>query len=73
MDNIRETFFLNQMRVRYDVYSSGISDFRIDGFTFEVGGKKKGQKQIKDAKSGFIVKDDVEFAFPISFHFGSLG
>ncbi len=37
--NIRETFFYNQMRVTTDVISSRISDFQIDGRTFEVGGK----------------------------------
>lgn len=35
--NIRETFFMNQMRVRHDIVSSSISDFQIDDLTFEVG------------------------------------
>ena len=39
-----------------------ISDFEIDGITFEVGGKNKKGKQIKDAKVGYLVKDDMEFA-----------
>lgn len=59
--NIRETFFYNQMRVTADVISSRISDFEIDGKTFEVGGKKKGKKQISDATEGYIVKDDIEY------------
>jgi hypothetical protein len=59
--NIRETFFYNQLRVTTNVISSRISDFDIDGKTFEVGGKKKGKKQISDAKEGYIVKDDIEF------------
>jgi hypothetical protein len=59
--NIRETFFYNQMRVTTEVISSRISDFEIDGKTFEVGGKKKGKKQIADANEGYIVKDDIEF------------
>lgn len=58
--NIRETFFLNQMRVKQSVYTSSVSDFLIDDRTFEVGGKNKGQKQIKDVENGFIVKDDIE-------------
>ncbi len=33
--SIRETFFYNQMRVKTDVISSRISDFEIDGKTFE--------------------------------------
>lgn len=59
--NIRETFFYNQMRVTTDVISSHISDFQIDGRTFEVGGKNKGKRQISDASDGYVVKDDIEF------------
>ena len=61
--NIRETFFLNQMRVRYNVFASPIGDFLIDDKTFEVGGKNKGQKQIKDIENGYVVKDDIEYGF----------
>ena len=61
--NIRETFFFNQLRVKYDVVSSPASDFMIDDMTFEVGGKKKGQKQIKDIDKGFVVKDDIETGY----------
>ena len=59
--NIRETFFYNQTRVVTDVINSRISDFEIDGKTFEVGGKKKSNKQLSDAKEGYIVKDDIEY------------
>lgn len=58
--NLRETFFYNQMRVTSDVISSSISDFEIDGKTFEVGGKKKSKKQIAMAKEGYVVRDDIE-------------
>ena len=61
--NQRETFFFNQMRVNHTVYNSPISDFLIDGKTFEIGGKKKGQKQITEAEEGYIVKDDIETGF----------
>ncbi len=61
--NLRETFFFNQMRVNHKVYNSPISDFIIDGKTFEIGGKKKGQKQIAEAAEGYIVKDDIESGF----------
>jgi hypothetical protein len=61
--NIRETFFFNQMRVKNDVISGKKADFIVNGYTFEVGGKKKKQKQIeKDGKS-FVVKDDIEFGY----------
>lgn len=61
--NLRETFFLNQMRVKNNVISSGKADFKIADYTFEIGGKGKQQDQIeKDGKS-FVVKDDIEFGY----------
>lgn len=61
--NVRETFFMNQMRVRHDVVSSSVSDFQIDDMTFEIGGRKKGQKQIESVPNGYIVKDDIETGY----------
>lgn len=61
--NIRETFFLNQMRVTHDVLSSKVSDFQIDGHTFEVGGKGKGQQQLAGSTDGYVVKDDIEYGY----------
>ena len=73
--NIRETFFMNQLRVTYPIVSSVIADFTIDGFDFEIGGKNKSGKQIKTAAKGFVVKDDIETGFlntiPL-WHFGLL-
>lgn len=59
--NIRETFFYNQMRVNNDVVSSKVSDFRIGEYTFEVGGAKKGRKQLEGVDHGIIVRDDIEY------------
>ena len=61
--NLRETFFFNQMRVNHDVVSSDKADFIIDGRTFEVGGRKKGQRQIADVVEGYVVKDDIEVGY----------
>ena len=60
--NLRETFFLNQVRVKNPVISSSISDFQIGRRTFEVGGKSKGKKQIENAEEGYVVKDQIEFS-----------
>ena len=61
---IRETFFFNQMRVAHDITASPVSDFLIaEKYTFEVGGKKKKQKQIQSAEQGYIVKDDIETGY----------
>ena len=61
--NIRETLFMNQLRVNYDVITSPKSDFIVDKKTFEVGGKNKKQKQIKGIADGYIVKDDIETGY----------
>ena len=59
--NIRETAFYQMTRVTHDVIASRKSDFVVEGCTFEVGGKKKGKKQIKDISDGFVVRDEIEF------------
>ena len=63
--NIRETFFYNQMRVNNEVLASRVSDFTIGKYTFEIGGKNKGRKQIESVQDGFIVKDDIEYGHGI--------
>lgn len=71
--NIRETFFYNQLRVDNDIISSSVSDFSIGDNVFEIGGKKKGHKQIDEAPGGLIVKDDIEYGHGIViplWHFG---
>lgn len=60
--NIRETIFFSLMRVKHMVSSSKASDFEIDNYTFEIGGKNKKHKQIKDIPNSYIVKDDIEYA-----------
>lgn len=61
--NVRETFFMNQLRVVGDVMCSPVSDFLVDGMTFEIGGRKKGQKQISEIDNAYVVKDDIEIGF----------
>ena len=62
--NLRETFFVNQMRVRNVVSSSSssLADFEIGSHTFEIGGKSKGKRQIEMADEGYVVKDNIEFS-----------
>ena len=61
--NSRETIFLCWTKHLYDTLESPISDFEIAGKTFEVGGRKKGKKQIQDATEGYVVKDNIEYVF----------
>ena len=61
--NLRETFFLNQLRIKYDVLTAPVADFRIGDYTFEVGGKNKGLKQIQGLDNAFVVKDGIEHGY----------
>lgn len=58
----RETFFVNQLRAAgHTVSSPSKGDFLVDGkYLFEVGGKGKTFKQIKDVPESYIAYDDVE-------------
>ena len=58
---MRETFFLNQMRVNHEVWAAPAGDFLVEGKTFEVGGKNKTGKQLIGIKDSYIVRDDIEF------------
>lgn len=73
LGDLRETFFYNQMRVKNDIVSSRESDFKISNYTFEIGGSKKGKKQIADVPDGIVVRDDIEYGsnnvIPL-WHFG---
>lgn len=61
---VRETFFFNQTRFLCSVTTSPVSDFLIDGkYTFEVGGKKKRQRQLQSIENGYVVKDDIETGY----------
>jgi predicted AAA+ superfamily ATPase len=60
--NMRETFFVNQLNHSHQVEYAPQGDFLIDGkYTFEVGGKKKTDKQIKEVQHAFVVSDDIEY------------
>ncbi len=71
--SVRETFFYNQMRVNNDVIAAKTTDFRISDYIFEVGGAKKGHKQLEGNPNGIVVRDDIEFGhaniIPL-WHFG---
>jgi len=58
---IRETFFANQVSQESVLNISTKGDFLVDEkYIFEVGGKNKKYKQIKDLENSFIVSDDLE-------------
>ncbi len=59
----RESIFYCWTKTKFETLESPVSDFEIDGKTFEVGGKKKGKKQIESIQEGFLVKDGIEYAY----------
>lgn len=59
--NLRESFFLNQIRVKHLITSSRVSDFLVDDvYTFEIGGAAKTNRQLRGIPNGFIAADDIE-------------
>lgn len=72
--NLRETFFLNQIKAApwrgsfAPVISySDQTDFLVDTFAqqylFEIGGKNKGAQQIQGLENAYVVADDIETGF----------
>ena len=68
--NLRETFFVNQLDNYYKnkqslnddgIFASKQGDFYCEEkYTFEVGGKSKSFKQIKDIDNSYVVADNIE-------------
>lgn len=61
---MRETFFVNQLSNGHRLTYPKRGDFLVDDkFLFEVGGKGKTFKQIKDIPDSYVVNDGVEVGF----------
>ena len=61
---IREEFFLNMLTHNHKLLYPKAGDFLVDEcFIFEIGGKDKSFKQIKDIENSFVVADDIESGF----------
>jgi predicted AAA+ superfamily ATPase len=73
MGSAREAFFVNQIKnyfalqnrfINEDIYVAKKGDFLVDNtYTFEVGGKNKSFKQIKDIEKSFVASDNIEIGF----------
>ena len=62
--SMRESFFISQIKIYHNLAYSNIGDFKVDDkYIFEVGGKNKSYKQIKDIENSYVVADDVEIGF----------
>jgi len=61
MGTIRETFFESQLNVAHHLRLPPNGDFLVDEkYIFEIGGKNKSAKQIKNLPESFTVLDDIE-------------
>ncbi len=57
---IRETFVVNQVQnAEQPIFYSKVGDFKIGDHIFEIGGKNKTNKQIRNEKSSFVLSDDI--------------
>lgn len=62
--NIRETFFANQVRYKHQLTYTNQGDFKVDNqYIFEIGGKNKTPKQIRNIPNAYIASDDIEYGF----------
>ena len=62
--SVRESFFMNQMRVKNKVTFSKEVDFIVSNkYNIEIGGKNKTNKQLKGLENAFIVVDNIEIGF----------
>jgi predicted AAA+ superfamily ATPase len=61
---IREQSFVNQISFQHSINYAKDGDFLVDEkYIFEIGGKNKSFKQIKDIDNSFVVADDIEIGF----------
>ena len=61
---IREIFFIKMLQNSGEkVYYSKIGDFRVQNYNFEIGGKNKQKKHIKEnLQNSYLIKDDIIYS-----------
>lgn len=61
--NLRETFFASQLAVNHKISLPTQGDFMVDDkYVFEIGGKKKNNKQIRGTPYSFVVVDEQDYS-----------
>jgi len=69
--SLRESFFVNQIKNYYGkqflddaIFANKSGDFLVkERYIFEIGGKNKSFKQIKDIENSYVAADDIEVGF----------
>jgi predicted AAA+ superfamily ATPase len=66
MGTIRETFFNTQLNIEHQLRLPKTGDFLVDEkYTFEIGGKNKTSKQVKDIQNSYVVLDELKTVYLI--------
>lgn len=61
---MRETYFASQLGIGHKLSMPNQGDLVVDGrWLFEVGGKKKGFKQIKGIEDSYVVSDGIDIGY----------
>jgi predicted AAA+ superfamily ATPase len=64
VENLRETFFFNQLQVKHKSTYAKETDFKVDEkIYFEIGGRNKSQMQIRGLSNAYLALDDMETGF----------
>ena len=64
IENLRETFFFNQLKVVNEITDAAKGDFTVNGkYVFEVGGSNKNFSQIADVPNSYLAIDNIEMGF----------
>jgi uncharacterized protein len=62
--SVRETFALNQLSVKHEVFLHEQADFLVDHrYVIEIGGRNKNNKQVRDFPNAYIFQDDIEIGY----------
>lgn len=61
LGTVRETFFASSVAYGHTINYPKSGDFILDEtYTFEIGGRDKSFRQLKDTKHGYVAADDIE-------------
>lgn len=60
LGTVRELFFIQSIiNSGKEIFHSKVGDYLVGQFTFEIGGKNKTTKQIRQVEKSYLVKDDI--------------
>ena len=57
-------YFVSQVKPKNSIYYASSGDFLVnEKYIFEIGGKNKGFKQVKDIDNSFVASDGIEAGY----------